>query len=99
MPPMPPARRDESRPALDNKPAPAFLIRMQIRLGLRVMPAFPEAVLSAEEPDAVVRYIRPMQYQVPPQPGSQAEGSAGPEHMRIPSSVACRTGLRSGRAQ
>jgi mono/diheme cytochrome c family protein len=56
-------------PALNNKYVPAFLIRTQIRMGLGAMPAFPESALSAEELDAVVRYIQFMQYQVPAPPG------------------------------
>ncbi|MBV1796856.1 cytochrome c [Siccirubricoccus sp. G192] len=56
-------------PALNNKYVPAFLIRTQVRLGLGAMPAFPESALSAEELDAVVRYIQFMQYQVPAPPG------------------------------
>lgn len=56
-------------PALNNKYVPAFLIRTQTRLGLGAMPAFPEAVLSDGDLDAVVRYIQFMQYEAASPPG------------------------------
>jgi mono/diheme cytochrome c family protein len=55
-------------PAVNNMHVPAFLIRMQIRLGLGAMPAFPRSALSAEELEAVVRYIQFMQDDVPAPP-------------------------------
>lgn len=57
-------------PAVNTMYAPAFLIRTQVRRGLGAMPAFPESVLSAEELDALVRYIRFVQHEVPAPPGS-----------------------------
>jgi mono/diheme cytochrome c family protein len=51
-------------PAVNNMKVPAFLIRTQIRLGIGAMPAFPESMLSAEELDALVRYIQFMQHEV-----------------------------------
>jgi mono/diheme cytochrome c family protein len=45
-------------PSLNDKPLPAFLIRLQVRNGLGAMPAFPSADLSREDLDALVVYLR-----------------------------------------
>ncbi len=45
-------------PSLINKPIPGFLIKMQVRNGYGVMPAFNEKHLSEEELDNIVKYIK-----------------------------------------
>ena len=45
-------------PAINNKPLPGFLIRFQVRQGLGAMPAFPERVISDDELDAIVSYLK-----------------------------------------
>lgn len=47
-------------PALNNFPAPPFLVRFQIRNGLGAMPAFPSDKISEPELDALVSYILAM---------------------------------------
>lgn len=44
-------------PAINDKPLPAALIRMQVRNGLGAMPAFGEPVISDEQLDAVAQYL------------------------------------------
>lgn len=44
-------------PALNNKPLPDFLIRLQVRKGLGVMPAFGEDELSGAEMDDLLAYL------------------------------------------
>ena len=44
-------------PAINDKPIPAFMIRMQVRNGLGAMPSFPEKDLSAGELDKVIAYL------------------------------------------
>lgn len=45
-------------PAINDKPLPEFLIKFQVRHGLGAMPAFPEKVISDEELDAIVAYLK-----------------------------------------
>jgi mono/diheme cytochrome c family protein len=45
-------------PALNNKPLPGFMIRMQTRAGLGAMPAFPESKISDDELDDLVAYLK-----------------------------------------
>jgi mono/diheme cytochrome c family protein len=45
-------------PAINNKPLPGFLIKMQSRAGLGAMPGFSSSELSEEELDAVVAYLK-----------------------------------------
>jgi mono/diheme cytochrome c family protein len=45
-------------PALNNKPLPAFAIRMQVRHGFGAMPAFSPDELSDAGLDAVIAYLR-----------------------------------------
>lgn len=45
-------------PAINNKPLPGFLIRYQVRHGLGMMPAFKEEVISDEELDNLVAYLK-----------------------------------------
>lgn len=45
-------------PALNNKPLPGFAIRLQVRLGLGVMPGFDKAVISPAELDQLVDYLK-----------------------------------------
>lgn len=44
-------------PGLNDKPLPGFMIRIQVRNGLGVMPSFPSEVISSEELDALVEYL------------------------------------------
>lgn len=45
-------------PSFNDKPLPGFLMRFQIRNGLGVMPAFKEEVISDEELDNLITYIK-----------------------------------------
>ncbi|WP_242920911.1 c-type cytochrome [Pontibacter liquoris] len=45
-------------PALNNKPAPGVAIRFQVRHGLGAMPAFKETVISDEQLDNLLAYIK-----------------------------------------
>lgn len=45
-------------PAINNKPLPGFLIKFQVRNGLGVMPAFKQEVISSEELDQMVAYLK-----------------------------------------
>ena len=44
-------------PALNNKPAPGFLIKTQVRTGLGTMPSFGKDEVSSEELDDLVKYL------------------------------------------
>lgn len=44
-------------PALNNKPAPGWLIRFQVRQGMGAMPAFPTERIDDQELDALVAYV------------------------------------------
>jgi mono/diheme cytochrome c family protein len=50
-------------PALNNKPLPAFLMRMQVRRGLGAMPEFDEQMISDAELDALVTYLQELRRQ------------------------------------
>jgi mono/diheme cytochrome c family protein len=50
-------------PALNNKPLPALLIRLQTRHGLGAMPEFDEATISESELDALVAYLQELRRQ------------------------------------
>jgi mono/diheme cytochrome c family protein len=52
-------------PALNNKPAPRFLMKTQVRLGLGAMPAFDEKRISQEELDELMDYIIALRKQTP----------------------------------
>jgi mono/diheme cytochrome c family protein len=45
-------------PGLNNKPAPGFLIKFQVRHGLGTMPSFPDERLADEELSDLVRYLK-----------------------------------------
>ena len=45
-------------PAINNKPLPGFLIKLQVRHGVGAMPAFSEKELSPEHLDALVKYLK-----------------------------------------
>jgi mono/diheme cytochrome c family protein len=45
-------------PAINNKPLPGFMIRLQTRRGLGAMPAFPESKISDAELDDLVAYLQ-----------------------------------------
>jgi len=44
-------------PALNNKPAPVFLMKTQVRLGLGAMPRFGEHTISKSELDDLMAYV------------------------------------------
>src|SRR5687767_2504462 len=44
-------------PALNDKPAPGFLIKTQVRLGLGKMPGFSEEELPSDQLDDIVTYL------------------------------------------
>ena len=44
-------------PSLNDKPAPGFAIKFQVRNGLGAMPSFPESEISREELDDLVEYM------------------------------------------
>lgn len=44
-------------PALNNKPAPAFAIRFQIRHGLGAMPAFDSTTIAESDVRAIAEYL------------------------------------------
>jgi len=43
--------------ALNDKPAPRFLVKTQVRVGLGVMPGFSKEKISPEELDHLVDYV------------------------------------------
>ncbi|MGE7774892.1 c-type cytochrome [Chitinophaga sp. NPDC101104] len=45
-------------PALNNNPAPGFLKRFQVRHGLGAMPAFDASVVSPEDLDHIMAYLK-----------------------------------------
>jgi mono/diheme cytochrome c family protein len=55
-------------PALNNKPLPGFLIRLQVRQGIGAMPRFSEDVISGTELDDLVAYMMALRDQPRPQP-------------------------------
>ena len=63
-------------PALNNKPAPGFLIKLQVRQGLGAMPAFPESEISASELDAIVEYLIALRRE--PAPPTQVASKRAP---------------------
>jgi mono/diheme cytochrome c family protein len=52
-------------PALNNKPAPGFLIKFQVRHGLGAMPRFPREEISGQELDDIVAYLMAMRHHKP----------------------------------
>jgi hypothetical protein len=44
-------------PALNNKPAPVFLMKTQVRVGLGAMPHFTKDQISPEELDDLMAYV------------------------------------------
>jgi mono/diheme cytochrome c family protein len=44
-------------PALNDKPLPTFLMRLQVRQGLGVMPAFSDGQIADAELDALMQYV------------------------------------------
>ncbi|MDB6031670.1 MAG: hypothetical protein JWM16_2008 [Verrucomicrobiales bacterium] len=49
-------------PALNNKPAPRFLIKTQVRAGLGTMPSFSRDKISPEELDQLVDYLKALRH-------------------------------------
>jgi mono/diheme cytochrome c family protein len=44
-------------PALNDKPAPVWLMKTQVRVGLGAMPGFPEDQISSEDLDDLMAYV------------------------------------------
>lgn len=44
-------------PALNSKPLPRYMLRLQVRRGLGTMPAFPEEIISDQELDDLLDYL------------------------------------------
>ena len=44
-------------PAINNKPAPLAMIRLQVRSGLGAMPAFPEKLIADQELDQLLTFV------------------------------------------
>ena len=44
-------------PALNDKPLPVFLMRLQVRRGLGAMPSFSDEALSDEELDDLLEFV------------------------------------------
>lgn len=45
-------------PAINDKPLPGFMIRMQIRHGFGAMPAFSKETISPKESKQIVAYLK-----------------------------------------
>ena len=45
-------------PAINNKPLPGFMIKLQSRAGVGAMPGFSSSELSDEELNAIVAYLK-----------------------------------------
>jgi mono/diheme cytochrome c family protein len=45
-------------PAINNKPLPAFAVRLQVRQGFGAMPAFYENEISETELDSLISYLK-----------------------------------------
>ena len=50
-------------PAINDKPLPSFLIRLQTRHGLGAMPEFDESAIPDAELDALVAYLQELRRQ------------------------------------
>jgi mono/diheme cytochrome c family protein len=44
-------------PAINDKPLPGFMIKLQVRVGLGAMPSFSDDEITEEELDALVAYL------------------------------------------
>ncbi|MEX0744171.1 MAG: cytochrome c [Phycisphaeraceae bacterium] len=53
-------------PAINNKPLPGWLMRLQVRQGLGAMPAFPEHEINDDELDHLIAYLNHLQSLDPP---------------------------------
>ncbi len=49
-------------PALNNKPLPGFLVRLQVRQGFGAMPAFSEQAIPADELDDLIAYLAALRH-------------------------------------
>lgn len=49
-------------PALNNKPAPRFLIKTQVRTGLGTMPSFSKDDITPEELEELVDYVKALRH-------------------------------------
>ena len=61
-------------PALNNKPAPGWLIKLQVRVGLGAMPAFSKTELTPRDLDTIVAYLKALRHHKPsPQTASATD--------------------------
>lgn len=49
-------------PALNNKPLPAFLIKIQVRKGIGAMPSFPKEHISDSDLEDLILYIKTLRH-------------------------------------
>jgi mono/diheme cytochrome c family protein len=49
-------------PALNNKPLPPFLMKIQVRRGLGAMPGFSEKLISDRELDNLIAYTKALRH-------------------------------------
>jgi mono/diheme cytochrome c family protein len=45
-------------PAINNKPLPGFMIRLQVRNGIGAMPAFSQSEINPEEMDDLLEFLK-----------------------------------------
>lgn len=45
-------------PAINDKPLPGFMLRLQVRMGMGAMPSFSEQDISDGELDALIAYLK-----------------------------------------
>lgn len=45
-------------PAINNKPLPGFMIKLQVRAGVGAMPAFSADAIAPDELDTLIAYLR-----------------------------------------
>jgi mono/diheme cytochrome c family protein len=60
-------------PALNNKPAPVFLMKTQVRLGLGAMPPFDEHFISERDLDDLMSYVMALRKADKQQPDAKSE--------------------------
>jgi mono/diheme cytochrome c family protein len=60
-------------PALNNKPAPVFLMKTQVRVGLGAMPRFDEHAISEQALDDLMAYVIALRKADKPQSNNKSE--------------------------
>jgi mono/diheme cytochrome c family protein len=77
-------------PALNNKPAPVFLMKTQVRLGLGAMPRFGEHTISKSELDDLMAYVialRKADKEVKPEKEAKTEKKKEPREEAEPKPI------------